>query len=151
MGIMSAPKISDYAASKAAVKSFHETLESELKYVYKTPGVKTTLVCCGTIETGMFRGVQERMPFFTPTLEPIQVVRAIMESMEQRRGRNQIMLPFYSNFVPLVSITPVWFQDLARQISGADRAMNAFVGKNGVSKESDAVLVEDAAGVKKDN
>lgn len=150
MGVMAAPRISDYASSKAAVKSFHETLESELKYIYKTPGVKTTLVCCGKVETGMFKGVQEHMPFFTPTLEPIEVVRAIIGSMEQRRGRNQIMLPFYVNFVPLVSITPVWFQDLARTISGADRAMDSFVGKSGASKESQTCVVEEAAEDKKD-
>ncbi|KAG0042263.1 hypothetical protein BGZ83_000697 [Gryganskiella cystojenkinii] len=149
MGIMSAPKVGDYAASKAAVKAFHETLESEIKYIYKTPGVKTTLVCCGKVETGMFKGVQERMPFFTPALQPIDVVRVIMESMEHRRGRNQIMLPFYANFVPLVSITPVWFQDLARTISGADRAMDSFVGKNGASKESKAALEEASSENKK--
>ena len=110
--------LADYAASKAAVKVFHEALETELKYVYKTPNVKTTLVCCGKIETGMFQGVRENMPFFTPTLEPIEVVRQIIASMELRRGRNQIMMPLYANFVPFVSITPVWFQDLARRISG---------------------------------
>jgi len=155
MGIMAAPRVSDYAASKAAVKSFHETLESELKYVYKTPGVKTTLVCCGKVETGMFKGVRERLPFFTPTLEPIQVVRTIMESMEQRRGRNQIMLPIYANFVPLVSITPVWFQDLARCVSGADKAMDSFLGRNGssdseFSSSTSAVVVEETTEVKKD-
>lgn len=124
--------LADYAASKAAAKVFHETLETELKYVYKTPNVKTTLVCCGKIGTGMFKGVRENMPFFTPTLEPIEVVRQIIASMEQRRGRNQIMMPFYVNFVPFVSILPVWFQDLARRISGADRAMDTFVGRQGV-------------------
>ncbi|KAG0351598.1 hypothetical protein BC939DRAFT_480443 [Gamsiella multidivaricata] len=150
MGIMSAPRIgndqlrlstiakapTDYAASKAAVKAFHETLETEIKYLYKAPGVKTTLVCCGRIATGMFQGVQERLPFFTPILEPLEVVRKIVASIEQRRGRNQIMLPFYVNFVPLVSILPGWFQDLARTISGADRAMETFVGnKNDVKKK----------------
>ncbi|KAG0066567.1 hypothetical protein BGZ89_007140 [Linnemannia elongata] len=151
MGIMAAPQIADYAASKAAVKAFHETLESEIKYVYKTLGVRTTLVCCGKIETGMFQGVKERMPFFTPTLEPIEVVREIIESMEQRRTHNQIMMPFYVNFVPLVSILPGWVQDLARTVSGADKAMDAFVGKKGVQPRStlevvDAFPVGDEAG-----
>ncbi|OAQ27346.1 retinal short-chain dehydrogenase/reductase [Linnemannia elongata AG-77] len=151
MGIMAAPQIADYAASKAAVKAFHETLESEIKYVYKTLGVRTTLVCCGKIETGMFQGVKERMPFFTPTLEPIEVVREIIESMEQRRTHNQIMMPFYVNFVPLVSILPGWFQDLARTVSGADKAMDTFVGKKGVQPRStlevvDAFPVGDEAG-----
>ncbi|KAF9363151.1 hypothetical protein BGX34_004770 [Mortierella sp. NVP85] len=130
MGIMSAPKIADYAASKAACKSFHETLESELKYIHKTPGVRTTLVCPGRIETGMFKGVKERMPFFTPTLDALDVSRMIMESIEYRRGRNQIMTPMYVNFVPLVSILPAWIQDLARVVSGADKAMNEFEGKD---------------------
>ncbi|KAF9925761.1 hypothetical protein FBU30_004503 [Linnemannia zychae] len=142
MGIMAAPQIADYAASKAAVKAFHETLESEIKYVYKTPGVRTTLVCCGKIETGMFHGVKERMPFFTPTLEPLDVVKEIMESMEQRRTCNQIMMPFYVNFVPLVSIMPSWFQNLARTISGADQAMGSFVGKEGVKPKETLYVVE---------
>ncbi|KAF8937425.1 retinal short-chain dehydrogenase/reductase [Dissophora ornata] len=145
MGFMAAPQIADYAASKAAVKTFHETLESEIKYLYKTPGVKTTLVCCGKIETGMFDGVKERLPFFTPTLEPLDVVRTIIESMEKRRGRNQIMMPFYVNFVPLVSILPVWFQDLARTVSGADKAMETFEGKNGEKKPTNETGKIDAA------
>ncbi|KAF9200053.1 hypothetical protein BGZ49_009749 [Haplosporangium sp. Z 27] len=129
MGIMAAPQIADYAASKAAVKSFHETLESEIKYLYKAPGVKTTLVVPGKIETGMFKGVKEKMPFFTPSLDSLEVVREIIASIEQRRGHNQIMMPLYVNFVPLVSILPGWIQDLARTISGADVAMKSFVGK----------------------
>ncbi|KAG0296448.1 hypothetical protein BGZ97_004531 [Linnemannia gamsii] len=142
MGIMAAPQIADYAASKAAVKAFHETLESEIKYVYKTPGVRTTLVCCGKIETGMFQGVKERMPFFTPTLEPLEVVKEIMESMEKRRTYNQIMMPFYVNFVPLVSILPGWLQDLARTVSGADKAMDTFVGKKGAQPRSTLQVVD---------
>ncbi|KAG0303730.1 hypothetical protein BGZ98_006352 [Dissophora globulifera] len=144
MGIMAAPQIADYAASKAAVKSFHETLESEIKYVYKTPGVKTTLVCCGKVETGMFKGVMERLPFFTPTLEPLEVVRSLIATMEQKRGRNQIMLPLYVHFVPLVSIMPAWFQDLARRYSGADKAMETFVGKGRPEGKGNAVVAEES-------
>ncbi|KAF9170791.1 hypothetical protein BGX21_009105 [Mortierella sp. AD011] len=131
MGILSAPQIADYAASKAAVKSFHETLESEIKYLYKTPGIKTTLVCTGKLETDMFKGVKERMPFFTPTVDSLELVQEIIASIEERRGRNQIMMPLYVNFVPLVSILPGWFQDLARTTSGADKAMRSFVGRQG--------------------
>ncbi|KAF9104114.1 hypothetical protein BGX27_010247 [Mortierella sp. AM989] len=138
MGIMAAPRVADYAASKSAVKAFHEVLESEIKYVYKTPGVKTTLVIAGRIETGMFNGVKERMPFFTPTLDTLEVVREIIASLEQRRGRNQIMMPFFVNFVPLVSILPGWFQDLARIISGADKAMDSFVGKQKLTETPSA-------------
>ncbi|KAF9348726.1 hypothetical protein BGX26_012881 [Mortierella sp. AD094] len=139
MGIMAAPQIADYAASKAAVNSFHETLESEIKYLYKTPGVKTTLVCTGRIETGMFQGVKEKMPFFTPTLDSLEVVQEIIASIEQRRGRNQIMMPLYVNFVPFVSILPAWFQDLARTISGADKAMKSFVGRQEPVEAASAV------------
>ncbi|KAI1315504.1 hypothetical protein EDD11_000685 [Mortierella claussenii] len=146
LGIVAAPQVADYAASKAAAKVFHETLESEIKYLYKTPGVKTTLVCCGRIETGMFQGVQESMPFFSPALEPLDVVRRIIDSMEQRYGRNQIMMPLYVNFIPLVSILPAWFQDLARTVSGADYAMQTFVGKKGAQKERlvvEPIVLED--------
>ncbi|KAF9424992.1 hypothetical protein BGZ94_007939 [Podila epigama] len=143
MGIMAAPKIADYAASKAAAKAFHEGLESEIKYLYKTPGVKTTLFHCAKIATDMFGGVRVRFPFWTPTLEPIQVVREIIESMEQRRGRNQVMMPFFVHFVPLVSILPNWIGDLATRLCGADEAMETFVGKSG--KERESLKVVDAA------
>ncbi|KAF9582655.1 hypothetical protein BGW38_010928 [Lunasporangiospora selenospora] len=141
MGITSAPKVADYCASKAAVKSFHEALESEIKYVYKTPGVKTTLVCPARVETGMFKGVRERLPFFTPALEPLQVVCQIMETMEQRRGRNQIMMPFFVNLVPLVSILPFWVTDLAQWASGANTAMDTFEGR-GTTSENTANAAE---------
>ncbi|KAG0343603.1 hypothetical protein BG005_002293 [Podila minutissima] len=144
MGIMAAPMIADYSASKAAAKAFHEGLESEIKYVYKTPGVKTTLVCCGKIGTSMFSGVKERFPFWTPTLEPLEVVRHIIESMEERRGRNQVMLPFFVNFVPLVSILPIWIGDLATRLCGADKAMESFVAGSGKGEERESIKVVDA-------
>lgn len=78
----------------------------------------------------MFNGVKERLPFFTPALDALEVSRKIVESIEQRRGGNQIMTPFYVNFVPLVSILPGWFQNLARVVSGADKAMDGFVGRS---------------------
>lgn len=134
----------DYSASKAAAKAFHEGLESEIKYVYKTPGVKTTLVCCGKIGTSMFSGVKERFPFWTPTLEPLEVVRHIIESMEERRGRNQVMLPFFVNFVPLVSLLPIWIGDLATRLCGADKAMESFVAGSGKGEERESIKVVDA-------
>ncbi|KAG0332566.1 hypothetical protein BG004_001197 [Podila humilis] len=150
MGFMSAPRIADYSASKAAAMAFHEGLQSEIKYLYKTPGVKTTLLCCAKIETGMFKGVKERFPFWTPALEPLEVVREIIESMEQRRGRNQVMLPFFVNFVPLVSVLPIWIGDMATRLCGADKTMNSFVGKLGKvageenQEERESIQVVDA-------
>jgi NAD(P)-dependent dehydrogenase (short-subunit alcohol dehydrogenase family) len=41
---MSAPNIGDYNMSKAAATSFQETLQTELHYVHKTPGVRTSTI-----------------------------------------------------------------------------------------------------------
>lgn len=98
----------------------------------------------------MFSGVKERFPFWTPTLEPLEVIRHIIESMEQRRGRNQVMLPFFVNFVPLVSIMPVWIGDLATRLCGADKAMESFVGGKGEGRESIKVVNAPAEDVAQD-
>ncbi|KAF9161360.1 hypothetical protein DFQ26_004631 [Actinomortierella ambigua] len=128
MGLMSAPQVADYCASKAAAKAFHESLEAELKYIHNSKGIRTTLVCPGRTATGMFAGVMERFPFWTPVVTPLEVAQAIIHSMEMRMGRNQIRLPFYANFVPLVDIMPAWVKDMATVVSGADRAMDTFQG-----------------------
>ncbi|KAF9972453.1 hypothetical protein BGZ73_004435 [Actinomortierella ambigua] len=128
MGEMSAPQVADYCASKAAAKAFHNSLEAELKYIHNSKGIRTTLVSCGRIATDMFAGVAERFPFWTPVLTPLEVVQAIVKSMEMRQGRNQIRLPFFANFVPLVAMMPAWVKDLATVVCGADRAMDTFHG-----------------------
>ncbi|KAG0223266.1 hypothetical protein BGW42_006001 [Actinomortierella wolfii] len=137
MGLMSAPKVADYCASKAAAKAFHDSLEAELKYVHGCKGIRTTLVCPGRVATGMFDGVKERFPFFTPLLTPLEVVQAIIQCMEMRKGCNRILLPFYANFVQLVDMMPPWIKDLATIVCGADHAMDTFQGHQVQNQKKD--------------
>ncbi|XP_071501265.1 short-chain dehydrogenase/reductase family 16C member 6-like [Diadema antillarum] len=50
----------DYCASKFAVFGFDESLERELKDVYKKSGIKQTLVCPHTMDTGLIHSIEQR-------------------------------------------------------------------------------------------
>ncbi|XP_072172016.1 retinol dehydrogenase 10-like [Diadema setosum] len=50
----------DYCASKFAVFGFDESLERELRDVYKKSGIKQTLVCPHILDTGLIHSVEQR-------------------------------------------------------------------------------------------
>ncbi|KAG0716623.1 Short-chain dehydrogenase/reductase family 16C member 6 [Chionoecetes opilio] len=70
----------DYCASKYAAVGFDEALRVELKAMGKT-GIRTTLVCPGMINTGMFEGAA-----FGNILDPDYVAGAVVEGVELNVG-----------------------------------------------------------------
>ncbi len=58
-GLVGVSGLCDYCASKFALVGFNESLQNELDCIGKT-GVKTTVVCPGYINTGMFTGAKTR-------------------------------------------------------------------------------------------
>ncbi|NXC33110.1 RDHE2 dehydrogenase, partial [Campylorhamphus procurvoides] len=79
--------LSDYCASKFAAIGFAESIELEMRTLGKT-GVKTTIVCPYTMNTGMFDGVKNKWPHMLPMLDPEYVAEKIVTAVRQ----NQLML-----------------------------------------------------------
>ena len=53
-------RLADYTASKFGVAGLVESLEIELRHVYKKDGIKLTLVCPHFLDTGLIHSVEQR-------------------------------------------------------------------------------------------
>lgn len=110
----------DYCASKAALVSLHESLRYELDHLYRTPGIRTTLLVAGHILTPMFSTVSLPQSwwykFLVPSLPPIVIAKAVIAALDEQHSRT-IYLPFYANFVPYLSILPSFLRDFGQWVS----------------------------------
>ncbi|KAF7355520.1 hypothetical protein MSAN_01469000 [Mycena sanguinolenta] len=142
------PRCSANDASKAALINLNRSLRSELDKRYKCPGIRTTLVCPGHIHTPLALTVNPAPQFFFPTLHPIDVVKRVIQALDDTHSQH-IYLPFYVHFMPLLQLLPDWFADFASWVSNADFAMKGFVKTSGRRpEEGPAPLVDDKQGFK---
>ncbi|KAF4635595.1 hypothetical protein G7Y89_g2507 [Cudoniella acicularis] len=79
IGQIGAAHLSDYAASKAAITAMHKSLAAELK---STPNIKTILVSPGQLTTPLFNGVRTPSSFFAPALEPVDVAKEVIATID---------------------------------------------------------------------
>ncbi|KAJ6490334.1 retinal short-chain dehydrogenase/reductase [Mycena vitilis] len=130
LGIHPVAQMTDYSASKAALINLNRSLRSELDKRYKCPAIRTTLVCPGQIHTALFATIKTPLPFFFPTLHPIDVVKRVIRALDETHSQT-IYLPFYTHFMPLLQLLPDWFADLASWVSNADFAAKDFIKLSG--------------------
>jgi all-trans-retinol dehydrogenase (NAD+) len=125
-GTLSNPRMSVYAASKAAVIGWSDSLRLEL--VQQDHGnVKVTTVCPSYISTGMFAGA--RGPLLTPVMTPEYVVDRVWKAM--LRGTPMVMLPWtvgLSKALRGVLPLPAW-DAVAGTLFGVYRSMEKFTGR----------------------
>ncbi|KAH9861574.1 hypothetical protein J1614_011324 [Plenodomus biglobosus] len=107
-GYVTAPRLVDYAASKAAAISFHEGLTAELTALYAAPRVRTVLMCQGYTRTALFEGFGGRSLY--PETVAEEIVKAVF------RGRSAVLvLPETAwGVAPRLRGWPVWLQTLVR-------------------------------------
>jgi short-subunit dehydrogenase len=119
LGLVGACQVSDYCGSKAALFSLHESLRYELDKRYDAPNVRTTLAVLGHIDTPMFSRVNwprsRFWRFLIPTLQPVTVVKAIIQTLDDQHSR-VIHLPFYTNFIVFVRALPSFLRDAAQWV-----------------------------------
>ncbi|KAB8532542.1 hypothetical protein FH972_025487 [Carpinus fangiana] len=109
-----APRMVEYAASKAAALAFHEGLSAELVSVYKAPKVRTIVVNQGHTKTRLFQGFNAGGGFFGPPLEVDTVAEAIVRKV-MSGSSGQIILPgFYKGLVANFRSLPLWMQHWSR-------------------------------------
>lgn len=122
-GLLAVPRLSDYCATKFAVVGYSEALRMEMKK-YGCPGVKVSCICPSVIDTGMFTGFTP--PLLNPLLEPKAVARKIIRTV--KREKDYLMIPFMVKLLPLFKVLPASWVNRLVALTGANRAMDHFVG-----------------------
>ena len=124
-GMLSNPRMSVYAASKAALIGWSDSLRLEL--VQQGHGnVRVTTVCPSYISTGMFAGA--RGPWLTPIMSPEYASGRVWRAM--LAGKPMLMMPWtvgLSKVLRGALPLPIW-DGLARAF-GVHRSMDRFVGR----------------------
>ncbi|CCE61854.1 hypothetical protein TPHA_0B01810 [Tetrapisispora phaffii CBS 4417] len=123
LGILAASKVSIYAASKAALISFHNSLKFEiLADPTNKRNIKTLLVIAGQLNTEMFSGFTPPRQFFAPIVDVKDLSRKIINKCNIGEFC-QLNEPFYANFAYLLMSLPLVIQWIARKLSGMDNCL----------------------------
>ena len=125
-GTLANPRMAVYAASKAALIGWSESLRLELEQADHS-NVKVTTVTPSYISTGMFAGA--RGPVLTPVLEPEFVVDRVWRAMLD--GRPLLELPWSVGFSrALRGLLPTRvFDRVVGDGLGIYRSMERFTGR----------------------
>ncbi|MBO6575951.1 MAG: SDR family oxidoreductase [Rhodothermales bacterium] len=124
-GIVAAPKLSAYSASKFAMVGFSDSLRLEMQR--DDTGIRVTCVQPFYIHTGMFSGVTSPI---IPIMKPDDAVRRIMKAIERDAAYLRMpalvkLGPFLKGVLP----RPV-FEFTAGKVFGIYDAMNGFRGRD---------------------
>jgi len=125
-GMLSNPRMSVYAASKAAVITWSDSLRLELAQ-QGFDNVRVSTIAPSYISTGMFDGA--RGPLFTPVMTPEYVVNRVWRAM--LAGSPQLLMPWTVGFSKkLRGVLPLAAWDaVAGRVFGVYRSMDTFVGR----------------------
>lgn len=127
LGSMGPSKASAYAASKAAVNNFHDSLTHEMSSL--SYEIKTLLVTPGQLDSSMFHGVKTPSNFLAPVVNIDELAQQIVKCLENGKC-GVLSMPFYTTMVKYLKILPMGVQELLRSAIGMDKAMDTFVGDN---------------------
>jgi len=106
---VTAPRLVDYCASKAAALAFHEGLQAEIATVYKAPKVRTVICCQGYTNTALFQGFDKGDGFLSYQLDPATVAEAVVKAVLAGRS-DHIILPKGNVTVTFLKGFPTWLQ-----------------------------------------
>jgi short-subunit dehydrogenase len=125
LGRTGCAQVADYAASKAALISLHESLRQELDYHYKAPHIRTTLLTPGLIHTPMFSGqrpLRENsilpgwlFDFLMPALPPHAIVKEMIKALDEQESRD-VILPEFAKTSLVMPILPYWLNQFSKWV-----------------------------------
>ena len=100
-------EIADYSCTKAAALAFHEALGDEIKYWYKAPKIRTSVIHPYWVATPMIRMLTEAGSHFTqPIMTVDKISRAVVgQVVNQRSG--QVVVPWHLNIAKGACMDPV--------------------------------------------
>ncbi len=123
-GLVSNPKMSVYAASKWSLIGWSDSLRLEMKQMNKK--VKVTTIMPYYINTGMFDGVQSKIPILEPEAAALTIIKAI------ENNEKMVSMPGYiyriTRFEQAIMSINVfdWF---AGDVLGIYKTMEHFTGR----------------------
>ena len=110
----------DYAATKAGLTAFHETLTQELKHRYKCPEVKTSIVYPLWTRTRLNASLD---PKFRKTFqEPDEIAKIMVNQIIAAKSGQLVLGPALA---PALRALPVWIQELVRDSQAHILTQNA--------------------------
>lgn len=106
--------LADYTATKAAILSFHEGLNQELKHHYKAPNVLTTSIHPNWVRTPLLKPVEEELKQRgSVIIEPTLVADTVADRIFGCTG-GQVFLPGPVSKISLLRGLPNWLQENVR-------------------------------------
>jgi len=106
--------LADYTASKAAILSFHEALNQELRHIYKAPNVLTTSVHPSWIRTPLIAGVEDELKKQgVSIIEPEDAAQAVVDRVWGCEG-GQVFLPAEAARASYIRGLPGWVAERMR-------------------------------------
>jgi hypothetical protein len=75
----------------------------------------------------MFLGVKHKFPFLTPLMTVPMVRDQIVSILESNRSQ-EVYLPFYAKFLPLLKMFPIEYADALKSFMGANDDMKNWKG-----------------------
>lgn len=129
-GLVGVARQTDYSASKHAAVGFAESLRAELRKAGSA--VRSLVVCPYYISTGMFDGVQTKVPWLLPILQPEQVAEKVLDAIES--GSQQLYLPPAVHTLAPLRVLPVRAFDAVMDVLGVNATMDRFTGRTGVAE-----------------
>lgn len=124
-GLVAAPRLTDYSASKFSAVGLDEALRLELRR--DGHDIMTTVVCPFYVRTGLFEGVESRFPWLLPILAPEYVAERIVKAIEHDRRR--LVMPRLVYAAPALRLLPTrWFDALVGFL-GVSGSMDGFRGR----------------------
>ncbi|MGD8868602.1 MAG: SDR family oxidoreductase [Gemmatimonadales bacterium] len=124
-GLVGAPRLTDYSASKFAAVGLDEALRLELRR--DGPDIMTTVVCPFYVSTGMFDGVRTRFSWLLPILSPEYAVAKIVSAI--KRNRRRLVMPRFIYIAPAMRLLPTAWFDALVDFFGVSRGMDEFRGR----------------------
>ncbi|KAL1384736.1 hypothetical protein HDK64DRAFT_316378 [Phyllosticta capitalensis] len=107
---IAAPRMADYAASKAAALAMHEALAAELATLYNAPKVRAIAVCPNATKTPLFEGFQMYNNMFLYKLEPETMAEAVVKAV--LRGQSAMVTLPVTGWYMFAGArgAPLWYQ-----------------------------------------
>lgn len=105
-----------YASSKAAVRTFYESLRHELR-----PKVRVMCVTPGQLDTRMFADIDTPSDFLSPVVSAVDLASSIFDAVVRGR-QGEMCTPFYAKLLPYAQCLPQSIIDIMRRSVGVDEA-----------------------------